>query len=201
MQVTAIKQQVKRPDRYSVYVDEKYSFSLSDTALLESRITQGQELTAAEVKQLKQKSADDKVYNLALRYVAIRSRSRHELETYLKRKEAAPPLIDSIMSRLEQLGLVDDEAFARNWVENRRLLKSVSRRRLQLELRQKYVPDEVIHTVLEEDETTDRDTLRQLVERKRRQSKYQDATKLMQYLARQGYGYDDIKAALASDDD
>ncbi|HSH56067.1 MAG TPA: RecX family transcriptional regulator [Candidatus Limnocylindrales bacterium] len=199
MHITAIKQQVKRADRYSIYVDEKYSFSLSDTALLESRLVPGQELTPAEVKDLKRQSADDKVYSLALRYVAIRSRSRHELETYLKRKEAPTELIDRIMGRLSDLGFVDDEAFARVWVENRRLLKPVSRRRLMLELRQKRVPDDVVQIVLADDETSDRDTLAELVQRKRRQTKYQDDTKLMQYLARQGYGYDDIKSALADD--
>jgi SOS response regulatory protein OraA/RecX len=59
----------------------------------------------------------------------------------------------------------------------------------------------VIRQVLEEDETTDRDTLKQLVIKKRQQSRYQDDTRLMQYLARQGYGYDDIKKALRGDDE
>lgn len=197
MQITAIKQQVKRADRYSIYVDDKYSFSLSDGALLETRLVPGQELTEAEIKELKQKSADDKVYSLALRYVAMRSRSRYELETYLKRKDADPPLVDTILNRLQGYGYVNDDAFARNWVENRRLLKPVSRRRLMMELKQKKVSEDIIRTVLEDDQTTDRDTLRDLVVRKRRQSKYQDDTKLLQYLARQGYGYDDIKSAMA----
>lgn len=197
MRISAIKQQVKRADRYSIYVDEKYSFSLSDSALLESRLVTGQELTEAEVKELKQKSADDKVYSLALRYVALRSRSRYELETYLKRKDAPPPLIDTILGRLEGYGYVNDESFARNWVDNRRLLKPVSRRRLIMELKQKHVSEEVIRIVLEDDQTSDRDTLRELVARKRRQTKYQDDTKLLQYLARQGYGYDDIKSVLS----
>lgn len=197
MKISAIKQQIKRADRYSIYVDDKYSFSLSDSALLETRLVSGQELTEAEIKELKQKSADDKVYSLALRYVAMRSRSRYELETYLKRKEADPPLVDAILDRLQGYGYVNDDAFARNWVENRRLLKPVSRRRLMMELKQKKVSEDIIRAVLEDDQTTDRDTLKDLVVRKRRQSKYQDDTKLLQYLARQGYGYDDIKSAMA----
>lgn len=201
MKVTSIKQQVKRQDRYSIYVDGKYSFSLSDSALLDSRLANGQELTPAEVISLKQKSADDKVYSLALRYVAIRPRSTYELETYLRRKDATPPLIEALLARLQGYGYVDDTAFARSWVENRRLLKSVSRRRLMQELRQKRVPDEIIRSVIEDDETTDRSTLIDLVSKKRRQSRYQDDTKLMQYLACQGYGYDDIKAVLSGETD
>ena len=84
-------------------------------------------------------------------------------------------------------------------MRNRRLLKAVSKRRLMQELRQKRIADDVIQQVLAEDETDDRNVLRELVERKRRQSKYQDNLKLMQYLARQGFSYDDIKAALADE--
>ena len=56
---------------------------------------------------------------------------------------------------------------------------------------------DVIEPVLKEDETDERATLRELVERKRKQTKYQDTMKLMQFLARQGFNYDDIKAVLA----
>ncbi len=59
--------------------------------------------------------------------------------------------------------------------------------------------DAIIKSVLEEDETDELNVLLVEVDKKRRQSRYQDDAKLMQYLARQGYGYEDIKKALASD--
>ena len=67
MKVTAIRQQVKRAGRYSIYVDGEYSFSLSEGALLDSKINVGQELTDKEVSEYKQLSADDKTYNQTLR--------------------------------------------------------------------------------------------------------------------------------------
>jgi regulatory protein len=199
MKVTAIKAQVKRQGRYSIFVEGKYAFSLSDTALLESKLVIGQELTGAEVKRLQQLSGDDKLYNMALRYAAMRPRSTWEMASYLQRKKAAPLLSQQILSKLSNLKLLDDRSFAESWVANRRLLKPVSRRRLLAELRQKRVPDEIAEEVLAEDDTDERDMLKELVERKRKQSKYQDNIKLMQYLARQGFSYDDIKAVLAED--
>lgn len=196
MNITAIKQQVKRTGRYSIFVDEKYSFSLSESALLEQKLTIGQELGREELEDLKKLSADDKLYNQVLGYLAIRPRSAWEIKTYLERKHSPAPLIESILNKLSELRLIDDTAFARSWVESRRLLKPISRRRLRLELRQKYVPDEIIQEVLGEDEVSDQDTLRDLIARKRKQTRYQDTTKLMQYLARQGYSYNDIKSAL-----
>jgi len=199
MKVTAIKAQVRQQGRYSIFVEGKYSFSLSESALLESKLIIGQELTGEEVKRFKQLSGDDKLYNMALRYAVMRPRSTWEMESYLQRKKTTPLLSQQILSKLSNLGLLNDRSFAESWVQSRRLLKPVSRRRLQAELRAKRVPDDITQAVLAEDETDERDTLRELVERKRRQTKYQDQTKLMQYLARQGFSYDDIKNVLSEE--
>jgi regulatory protein len=199
MKITAIKQQERLKGRYSVFVDEKYTFSLSEGALLDQKLHIGQELTKEQVSSYKKLSADDKAYGLTLAYVARRMRSQWELTDYFKRKGYAEELGAEIMEKLERLGFVDDEAFARSWVENRRLLKPISKRRLSQELRQKRITDEIIDQVLAEDETDELDTLRGLVVRKRRQTKYQDNLKLMQYLAGQGFNYGDIKAVLESE--
>jgi regulatory protein len=196
MQVSAIRQQERRKDRYSVYVDNKYAFSLSEGALLDSRLASGQELTGEQVQGFKQLSAEDKLYGNALRYAAMRRRSRWELENYLRRKDAPPDSTAQILERLADLGFVDDSVFAQAWVENRRLLKPVSKRKLQQELKAKRVANDIIDQVLRDDQSTDHEELVKLIERKRRQTKYQDDNKLMQYLARQGFGYEDIKAAM-----
>lgn len=201
MKITAIKAQVKRPDRYSIYVDDTYAFSLSDQALLETRLAPGDELDEAELKRLKQRSADDKLYAAALRYVALRPRSTWEMESYLLRKGSPAPLNEQITNKLCKLDLLNDEQFARSFVADRRLLRPTSRRRLIMELRKKRVNDEIIRNAVGSDQEEELSALRQVIERKRRQSRYQDEQKLMQYLARQGYAYDDIKAALRDDSD
>jgi regulatory protein len=201
MKITDIKQQVKRQGRYSIFVDGKYAFSLSENALLAQKIRIGLDVTKEELAAFKDASKLDKAYNLTLSYVARRSRSEWELRDYFRRKEIDEDAGEQILTKLRDYGYVDDLAFARSWVENRRLLKPVSRRRLQLELRQKHVADTIVQQVLEQDETSDRDTLRDLIEKKRRQTRYQDEAKLMQYLVRQGYSYDDVKAVLRGSSD
>lgn len=196
MKITAIKQQEKLKGRYSIFVNEKYAFSLSDTALLDTKLFVGQEVTEQELKRYKELSADDKIYGLVLRYLAIRQRSQWEIETYLQRKQCPAPLQEKILTRLRSSGLVDDRAFAEAWVNNRRLLKPVSKRRLQLELKQKHVSDENISEVLAEDDTNEHDVLRELIVRKRKQTKYQDVQKLTAFLSRQGFNYGDIKEVL-----
>jgi regulatory protein len=199
MKITAIKQQVKRADRYSVFVDGKYAFSLSEGALLEQRLASGMELEPAQLEELKAASGNDKAYGNALRWVAMRPRSEWELATYLRRKDVEEPVAEVITDRLRAIGLLDDAGFARAWVASRRLLKATSLRKLRLELKQKHVSEAIIDQVLADDDTTDTDSLRALVAKKR--ARYPDQQKFMQYLARQGFGYEDIKRVLSADSD
>lgn len=198
MKVTSIKQQVRRQGRYSIFVEGKYAFSLSETVLLESGLHNGQELTEGELRELKQNSADDKLYNNVLAYIVRRPRSIWEIEQYLRSKNCSPSLTQTILNKLSNIGLVSDVDFARSWVSSRRLLKATSRRRLIHELHAKHISDEIIQQVLDADETDETLVLQELIMRKRKQMRYQDDQKLMQYLSGQGFSYGDIKAALQS---
>lgn len=200
MKITNIKPQLKRTDRYSVYVDDKYAFSLGEVELLAAGLRLNQEMSKEQLAALMDIAKLDKAYDRTLNYIAIRRRSEWEVRQYLKRKSYEPEIIEAILSRLSAKGYIDDTVFAKVWVENRRLLKSTSKRRLQQELRAKRVDDYIIQQVLTEDDTDEREVLKELIAKKRQQSRYQDNLKLMQYLSRQGYNFDDIKSVMSEFD-
>lgn len=196
MKVTRIAAQQRRQGRYSVFVDGRYVFSLGGDALLESKLTVGQELSSDDLLRWRQVSADDKAYASALRHAALRLRSTWEMEQYLKRKHTSPALIHKILNKLSSIRLLDDAAFAKAWVTNRRLLRPTSKRKLQQELRAKGVPDQVIDVTLSGEADNERSVLTVLIAKKRLLPKYRaEPLKLMGYLARQGFSYDDIKTA------
>ena len=200
MKITDIKQQVKRQGRYSIFVDGKYSFSLSEQELMKSGIRIGREYDQAELDELQDTALLDKAYMRSLDLLSRRARSEWELRDYLRRKDYQPPVIETIITRLNEAGYVDDYKFAVSWVETRHLLKNISSRKLWQELKQKHISDEVINQVLEEDVTDELETLKNLIAKKRTQSRYQDDQKLMAFLMRQGYRYDDVKVAMAEPD-
>lgn len=197
MKITSIKQQVKRAGRYSIYLDGKYSFSLGENELLKLGLHSGQELTEEELASYQDESEYGKWFDRTLNLLSFRLRSEWELRDYLKRKDAPPEVIDKILNKLSINGYVNDQQFAKSWVDNRRLLKATSRRKLMMELKQKRIPTDIIEAVLADDkeQTDEREVLRELVAKK--QARYPDKLKLMQYLARQGYSYDDIKSVLS----
>lgn len=200
MKVTDIKQQVKRKGRYSIYLDGKYSFSLSQDELVPSGIRVGREYNQAELDELQQTAVLDKAMMRSLDYLARRPRSEWEVRDYLRRKEYDSPTADIILNKLSDYGYIDDVKFAKAWINSRRLLKPTSLRRLKLELMQKHVGKEAVEEALLDDEGDDHDALKELIAKKSQQSRYQDPQKLIAYLSRQGFNYSDIKSALNPDD-
>lgn len=121
-----------------------------------------------------------------------RARSRSELATTLARKGVPDEVATQLLDRFEDVGLVDDEAFARSWVESRQAGKGLARRALSQELRRKGVDDEVAREVLEEVDPEDEvESARTLVRRKLRSVARleRDAAvrRLAAMLARKGY--------------
>jgi regulatory protein len=196
MKIMSIKQQLNRADRFSIFIDGEYSFSLGENALLKSKLVVGQEISEVQLEKLKQLSANDVLYEQAQRYAAGRLHSRWEMAGYLQRKDASPALIDAILNKLSDIGLLDGKKFAEAFVADRQRLRPTSRRKIIFELRAKHVPEDIVKAVLGNEADEEHSALRTLVDRKRQQARYQDDTKLMQYLVRQGFGYGDVKAAL-----
>ncbi len=198
--ITDIKQHIKRQGRYSIFIDEKYSFSLSENELMKSGIRVGREYSETELEELQQTAILDKAYMRSLDLLSRRARSEWEMQDYLKRKEYEQNIIDKIIVRLNEAGYIDDHKFASSWVENRHLLKNISKRKLWQELKQKHIADEIINEVLGADETDEQEILKALIEKKRSQTRYQDDKKLIAYLAGQGFRYEDIKNTMSVDD-
>lgn len=196
MTITNIKQQLKRNDRYSIYGDGKYIFSLSESELLNLGIKIGQEFDDKELKELKDKATLDKAYDRCLNLILRRARSEWEVRNYLVRREYSKEVIDITLNRLRQQGYIDDVKFAAAWIENRRLLKPTSKRKLKMELKQKGVADGSSEIALQADEGDEKEILKELILKKRTQSRYREPQKLLAYLSRQGFNYSDIKDIL-----
>lgn len=214
MKITNLSAQVRNPDRVNVSIDGKYQFSLDISQITDLRVKVGRELDERELAELETESQFGKLYAWALEYSLLRPHSVWEVRDYLYRKTRvtkyknkqgeikekegyAPSLAIRVLERLQQKGYVDDEKFARWWVENRNQIKGTSRRKLTAELHAKGVMGNIIEQVMSESGRSDDDELAKIIAKKRQ--KYTDDQKFMQYLARQGFSYDDIKYALSED--
>ncbi len=212
MKITAVGVQVRDKNRVNVSVDGKYRFSLDVFQLSDLGIKVGNDYTDEELTQLEQESQFGKVYSRALEYCLMRPHSAKEVRDYLYRKTrdtrtktgdirkgVSTEITKRVFDRLVEKNYINDINFARYWVENRSLTKGASKRKLISELRTKGVEQSIVDQLITESDRTDEDELQKVITKKR--SKYPDDQKLMAYLARQGFSYDDIKSALENRED
>lgn len=146
--VTALRVQERDKERVSVFLDGEYAFSLP--ILEAARLYKGQELSEAEQAALAHEGTVDLARQQALHFLSYRPRSTAEVEAALLRKGHAEEVVAEAIARLQRAGLIDDEAFARFWVDNRTQFKARSAKALRYELRLKGVEKEVIDEAVEE---------------------------------------------------
>jgi regulatory protein len=130
--------------------------------------------------------------DICLQQLAIRPRTRAELAATLRKRGIADSVAAEVLDRYDEVGLIDDAAFARAWVTSRHHGKGLARRALAGELRRRGVDGELVGAALEEvDGQTEAATARALVERRLRamSSGPPDAVfrRLVGMLARKGY--------------
>ncbi|OKI89523.1 regulatory protein RecX [Micromonospora sp. CB01531] len=128
---------------------------------------------------------------ICLRQLAVRPRTRAELAGALAKRGISEEVAAQVLDRYDEVGIIDDAAFARAWVTSRHTGRGLARRALANELRQRGVDGEVASEALGElDEETEAETARALVERKLRTARGEpDAVfrRLVGMLARKGY--------------
>ena len=130
---------------------------------------------------------------ILLDQLTTRARSRKELADRLASKNVPGELATALLDRFEEVGLIDDEAFARAWIADRQRGKGLAPRALAQELRRKGVADDVVREALDEVEPeAEEAAARALVRKKLRTLRAVDDTtatrRLVGMLARKGYG-------------
>ena len=145
-----------------------------------------------EVAQGPAEDAEAVARKILLDQLTGQARSRRELAEKLAKRNVPDEIATRLLDRFEEVGLVDDEAFARQWATSRQSSKGLARRALAQELRRKGIADEVAREALDELDPADEEAAaRALVQRKlRTMSRFDDTTKarrLLGMLARKGY--------------
>lgn len=198
MKITKLQVQQRNKERVNVYLDDKFAFGL---ALIEAaRLRVGQELTPEEIERLKHLDEYHRVYDRVLRYLSYRPRSIAEVRRYLEQKAAPEDQIEQIIERLTAVGLLDDEAFARAWIEDRETHRPRGGRALQYELKQKGLDAQTIEAALEEVEFDEPESAyRAIAQRRNRYESITDRAVFFRtvggFLARRGFGWEAAKSA------
>lgn len=200
MKITAIKQQVKNPERVSVFIDGKYEFSLSLDELVKHKLKNSDELDDSDIKKFKKISADGKLRARALEWLMNRPHSEREFRDYLYRKKVEPEQTGSLVAEMAKKGYLSDEKFA-VWFTDLQARRGKSDRAIRAELFKKGISRELANDVLQAPSLTGNEVerLNEVISKKSQLSRYKnDPEKLARYLVGQGFGWQMVKDALAA---
>jgi regulatory protein len=193
MKVTALKQQSRNKTRVNVYLDGNFALGLAK--ILAARLAIGQALDAAALEQLRKDDEVEEAYERALHFLGPRPRSETEVRRRLANADVPAEAVAAVLARLAQAGLVNDQAFANYWVDNRTTFRPRSRRLLRAELRQKGLGEDEVQAALTEvdDAGAAYSLARQRAGRLGGLEYVEFGRKLGAFLARRGFDYDTIE--------
>jgi regulatory protein len=198
MKITALKAQVKNADRVSIFVDGKYSFSLTISEVLDQKLKKDIDVNESDIAAFKKLSSDGKIRARAYEWLLNRPHSTKELKEYLYKKKVDTDLQAKLVTEFTQKNVLSDERFA-TWSAERLLRKNKSSRAIVSELKAKGVNDVTIQSIVSRQQQGSNDTeaLQALVQKLRTRPRYNDQARLTRYLISKGFSYNDVKGALS----
>ncbi len=195
-QVTAIRYRAR--GRVVVAASDGETLTLHAETVARAELREGVPLDDARRARIATEEQRRAAHEAALRLLAHRPRSKRELAQRLHLRGIAPEAAADEVERLQRTGLLDDEAFARSWVEERQASAPRGRRLLRHELRARGVSA----TIAEAAVAAADDGEAALALARRRAPRLagldfaQFRARLGQFLERRGIGYDEIAEAV-----
>jgi regulatory protein len=189
--ITALYTGKGRKKQVNVFLDGKFAFSLDAEVVAQEKLQVEQVLSDEQVEMLIKTDNLKRCLNAAVHYLGYRPRSEPELRGRLRRRGFNDDSIETVVTRLKELSLVNDDAFARFWKENRESFSPRSQWLTRFELRQKGVAEEIIDQVV--DTIDDEDSAYRAALKKSRslsRTDYQSyRRRLGEHLKRRGFSY------------
>jgi regulatory protein len=208
MKITAVEPQKKNPHRFNVFLDGKFAFGADEDTIVAQRLVVGKEidqqnlpniLFEAEIGQLL-----IKLYGL----FSVRQRSEKEVRDYLKRisfkrelkgdEKLSEIVTERLIETLKEKGMINDEEFAKAWVDSRRRSKKKGMQAIKVELMKKGISREIINDKLQMINEDDEKSLAQeALEKKVRVWRNLDGMEFkkkgIEFLIRKGFEYETAK--------
>lgn len=194
MIITAIKP--RRKGLSALYIDEEFVANLDTQTLLENRFDVGREIDDEDLHEIIILSNEKRAKDKALYLISYRDHSKKELTDKIRRTcdEASA---EKAVERMEELGLVDDESYARRYAQQIIFSKHISKKGASYELARKGIDKELANEILDEIEVDSKEQIRLVIEKKYRNINDEKIKRrAVSALQRLGYGWEDIKSVI-----
>ncbi|MCJ7843328.1 recombination regulator RecX [Lederbergia sp. NSJ-179] len=199
--ITKIAVQQKNTNRYNLYLDEAYAFSVDEAVLIRFALKKGKELTDFDITQIQYEDDIRKAFNEAVHFLSFRMRSEGEIKKHLAKKEWNEPIIGAVLQTLREHQYVDDLEFAKAYVRTQVNTGKKGPQIIKQELLQKDVQNSYIENALTLYKTEDQilhaiQLGNKHAEKNKHLSEKILKQKLEQFLLTKGFSFDIISIAM-----
>lgn len=196
--ITAVHQNKKNKYSYEIYVEGELAFEVHEDILIKYSLLKGTEIDSNLYEEVLLAEEKNRAFLLALRYIGIRPRSCYQVEIYLVSKGFTKERAVEVRELCEQKGYLNDTAFAKQWVQERMINKSLGSYALRHELQQKGISPQNIQTALQGiDQDDEVFAARKLAIKKCKGAEFpltlKEEAKLLTYLMRKGFSHSIIQ--------
>ena len=186
----------KRKGLSDLYIDGEFAIKIDTETFLVSKFSVGSQIDDQQLKELIESSNIKRAKEKALSLISYRDHSKKELESKVRNcsdKDSAKKAVE----KLESVGLVDDEKFARNYAQQLLFVKHYSKKGAKYKLIEKGIDRDLADSVLEEIDFDSQEHIKIFIERKYHNlSDEKTRRRAVSALQRKGYSWSDIKAVI-----
>ncbi|WP_432360843.1 recombination regulator RecX [Sporosarcina sp. UB5] len=199
--ITKITQQKRDSERYNIFLDETYAFSVHESVLVKYGLTKGMQLDEWSMDEITYEDEIEKAFNRALHYLSFRMRSEFEVKKKLLDLEFGEAVVLEAIVKLRRLGFLDDQAFSEALMRTQKNASNKGPKAIQQELQKKGVGKELQQQVLENySEEEQFAVAKKLAEKAARSNRSiapaQLKQKIQSALARKGFSFDLISSVM-----
>lgn len=199
MEITSAEKSKKNKGRISIYIDGKFSFTISEEDYISMNLYDNPVLTEDTIDYIKNTLNFREAKSLAVRYLSIKLRTQKEIRTKLQDAEYGSDCTEKVIDELKAIGYINDKLYAQKYVFDRSKLKPLSKKLMKHELQTRGISEEVADEVLDDWKVEDIAVAESLLKRKFGKYDLTDEKilkKASMFLLHRGFSHDTIREAI-----
>lgn len=198
MTITRIEKQTNNQKRYSIYIDEKFAFGVSEEDLIYFKLKENSEITEQRYNYIMEYMIYTKAKDKAYKFLGYKARSEKEVRDKLTKENYPQEIIDRIIELFKHYNYINDENYTKAYINNRIKFKPRAKRMLKYELAQKGIDSDTIENIIDSSNIDETDIAINLLQKKLKNKKdieQKEKQRIYNYMLRRGFDYETINKA------
>lgn len=166
MQITSVEKNKKNKNRNSIYIDGKYTFTISEDDYLAMHLYDKLEISEEEIDYIRNTLNFQESKSIAINYLSYKMRTEKEVQQKLQDEGYDSECIERTIDELKAIGYINNKLYAQKYVYDRSKLKPKSKKLLRVELMSRGISQEIADEVLDDWKVDESDVAESLVRKK-----------------------------------